>query len=282
MDRDSPRVFVTGPAAWNTLVEVDRLPGDRSQTVPARSHHDELGGTSAGKTLNLADLGCAVTLRTLVGSDAYAGRILGELRVPGVRVLAERAAGPSERHLNLMAADGARLSIYLDLPSLSDEAHHREAHQALAAADVAVIDLAEHARPWLVAARRQGRPVWCDLHDYDGVASFHRPWVEQADVLFLNDDGLADPRPFARDCLDRGTGLVVCTHGARGATAFSPRGEWHRPAVSVEVLVDANGAGDAFFAGFLVGHLSGATLEECLDAGHRQAARCLASPRLAP
>lgn len=278
----APRVFVTGPVSWNTMVDLDRLPDPRPQMVLARGHRDRLGGTSAGKALNLADLGCAVTLRTQVGSDEYAARILRALQVPGVAVLAEHAHGPSERHLNLMAADGRRLSIYLDLPAPAAEVHGDAARRALADCDVAVVDLADSARPWLDESRRLGKPVWCDLHDYDGAASFHRPWVDAADVVFLSDDAMAAPAPFMRACLDRGASLVVCTQGARGALAVTARGEWHRPAETVADVVDVNGAGDAFFAGFLVRHLAGGSVEECLAAGHRQAARAVRSPGLAP
>ena len=86
---------------------------------------------------------------------------------------------------------------------------------ALAACDVAVVDLAEWSRPLLARARAAGKPVWCDVHDYDGTAAFHRPWVEAADVLLLNDDGMADPLPFMRARVAAGTSLVVCTRGAR-------------------------------------------------------------------
>jgi sugar/nucleoside kinase (ribokinase family) len=47
-------------------------------------------------------------------------------------------------------------------------------------------------------------------------------------------------------------------------------------------IVDTNGAGDAFVAGFLMARLDDAALPEAMAAGHRQAARCLAVPDLAP
>ncbi|MEV1120917.1 PfkB family carbohydrate kinase [Actinosynnema sp. NPDC049800] len=50
----------------------------------------------------------------------------------------------------------------------------------------------------------------------------------------------------------------------------------------VEEIVDTNGAGDAFFSGFLVAHLAGADVAEAMAAGTRQAALCLGSAGLAP
>ena len=177
------RAFVAGPASWNTLVRLERLPESRPHMVRAQGHHQALGGTSAGKALNLAGLGCDVTLRTLVGTDDAASSIRRRLDVPGLEVLAEVADGPSEQHLNLMTDAGERLSIYLDLPVLAVEHHAARTRAALAACDVALIDLAEHSRPLLAEARALGKPVWCDLHDYDGRSGFHQDWVDAADVL---------------------------------------------------------------------------------------------------
>ena len=277
-----PRVLVSGPSSWNTLVKLERLPESRPHTVFAQGHAQALGGTSAGKALNLAFLGADVTLRTLVGTDAAATSILSSLAVDGLEVIAERVDGPSEQHLNLMTLEGERLSIYLDLPELRSAAHADRAGAALAECDVAVIDLAEHSRPLLAEARRLGKPVWCDVHDYNGTDRFHRDFVEAADVLFLNDDGLEDPLPFMHRRVLAGTRTVVCTQGADGATAVTTDGALHVPAESVSGIVDTNGAGDAFLSGFLMAHLAGRGLEDCRRAGHAQAARCLVVPRLAP
>ncbi len=109
-------------------------------------------------------------------------------------------------------------------------------------------------------------------------------------------DRLPEPRPhtiFARHHVEAlggtsagksvaaGTHIVVLTQGAAGATAVTSSGQMHVPCAPVEQIVDTNGAGDAFFAGFLLTHLEGAPIDEALRAGHAQAARCLASPGLA-
>ena len=60
------------------------------------------------------------------------------------------------------------------------------------------------------------------------------------------------PGDFARQCLGRGTGLVVVTKGADGAVAFGSFGMVEVPSVQVDV-VDAVGAGDSFQAALLCG-----------------------------
>jgi sugar/nucleoside kinase (ribokinase family) len=145
-----------------------------------------------------------------------------------------------------------------------------------------MVDLADEARPLLARVREAGVPLVCDLHDYDGKNPFHQDFVDAGDVLFLNDDAMPDPVPWMRDRAAAGASLVVVTQGAGGATAVTPDEVRHVPAPVVAAIVDTNGAGDAFVAGFLMARLGGAALPESMAAGHRQAARCLAVPDLAP
>ena len=167
-----PHVVVAGPATWNTMVGVPAFPEPRPQTVFTTGHHEGLGGTSAGKALTLARLSVDVTLRTALGDDDVAKWITAALVHPRLTMAAARGVGASERHLNLMTPDGARLSIYLDLPP--DPGPVPEAlRDAIGRADVVVADLTDHARAVIPIARTAGVPLWCDVHDYDGAAEFH-------------------------------------------------------------------------------------------------------------
>ena len=133
----------------------------------------------------------------------------------------------------------------------------------------------------LALARELGVPVWTDLHDHDGVAEFHRDFREGADVVLLSGERVGDREAYVRETLCGRAGLVVMTHGADGAEAWTADGAHVRaPAEHVDDVVDTNGAGDAFFAGFLVAHHGGADLATALAAGAHQAARCLRSPDL--
>ena len=59
--------------------------------------------------------------------------------------------------------------------------------------------------------------------------------------------------------------VVICTHGEKGATLLDKTGQWReQPVYIVEKVVDTNGAGDAFFSGFLIGRLSGYNDENSL------------------
>ncbi|MFC4614343.1 carbohydrate kinase family protein [Cellulomonas algicola] len=256
-----PRVLVTGPASWNTTIRLPVLPEPRSATVFATAAHDGLGGTSAGKALTLAALGLDVTLRTVLGDDEHAPRVRTALDHPRVTLRAEAAAdGRSERHVNVLADDGARLSLYLALPSPARAVDPvpDDVRALLDGAAAAVVDLADHSRPVLAAARAAGVPVWCDVHDDDGTATgYARPFAQAADVLLVSADRLADPAAYLDAAVARGARLAVCTAGASGAIARDADGWWDVPAAPVDRVVDTDGAGDAFLAGLLHGVLDG-------------------------
>ncbi|MDM7831522.1 carbohydrate kinase family protein [Cellulomonas edaphi] len=260
-------VLVNGPAAWNTMIRVPRLPEPRSHMMFAEGHHDGLGGTSAGKAVTLAALGLDVTLATVLGDDAEADEVRAALAHDRVTLLAARArAGRTERHVNLMAPDGSRVSIYLELPA-ADSPTAPAVLEALNRADAAVLDLADSSLPLLAAARDRGVPVWCDVHDDDGAGEYARPFADTADVLLVSADRLADPRAYLQARVDAGCRLAVCTRGAAGAIALDADGWWEVGVAPVERVVDTNGAGDAFFAGLLSGLLAGLNTAGALARG---------------
>jgi len=253
-----PHVLVNGPASWNTLIRLPALPDPRSQTLFASSHHDGLGGTSAGKALTLATLGVDVTLRTAIGDDGEGSLVRAALAHPRISLVVQEVAA-TERHVNLMADDGSRVSLYLELPSPGPGPL-----PSLDGVDAAVLDLADHSRPLLAAARAAGVPVWCDVHDDDGLTDYPRDFAAAADVLLVSAARLADPRAYLSDAVARGCRLAVCTDGGDGALALDADGWIEVPAAPVADVVDTNGAGDAFLAGLLSGVLDGLPVEAAL------------------
>lgn len=270
-------VAVLGPASWNQIVQVSELPAPRAQTVFAQAVHETLGGTSAGKALHLVDLGHPVELHTVVGSDEYGDKILSALEGARVPTVAQRVGRASERHCNLMTPAGERLSIYLSTPTEDPEPPVLRQNTTL------VLDLASWTRELARTIRRGQRPIWTDLHDWNGYDEFHQPFAAAATHVFLSADGPDDPVGLLHRLVDEGVSVAVCTMGARGAVAVdTEHREWTVAAEPVNDVVDTNGAGDGFFAGVLHASLLGAELPEALSAGVRQAVRALESPHLSP
>lgn len=271
-----------GPTSWNTIVELSTLPEPRPQTVFSSGSWTTLGGTSAGKALHLADLGVDVLLATVLGSDGEARLIRDALAHERIRLVPEQVVGVSERHLNLMAGS-ERLSIYLSVPAGPGGPLPDETREAIEYADHVVLDLSTRALDAIPLATSSRATVWTDLHDYDGQSDFHQPFLEAADIVFLSGDAVADPSALMTRILATGKELVVCTLGADGAIALDRDG-WHHVDAQPAAVVDTNGAGDAFVAGFLAASLSPGRgdVRDALRAGVVQAVRALSSRNLSP
>lgn len=283
----SGKVVISGPAAWNRIVLLEQLPEPVPHMRFALGDHETVGGTSAGKALGLAALGREVELFTLIGGDPDGERLRGILeRVPGLE-LDVVDGGRTERHLNLMTPHGERVSLYLSTPDDAPSPEDGRLTAELEDAAAIVLDLSERSRRLIPDARASGRPIWTDLHDYDGTAEYHRPFIDAAEAIFMNADRIGgDPRPFMRRCLDEGARIVVCTLGAEGAVALAVReggavSEHRVDAVPVEV-VDTNGAGDAFMSGVLHATLDGAGIDDALEVGAQHAASVLGTRHLHP
>ena len=277
----TPDVEVLGPSSWNTLIRLDALPDPRPQTIFARASWDTVGGTSAGKALHLRNLGRPARLTTVLGDDDAGLRVRQALLEAGVDVDPLTVAGPSERHTNLMTEAGQRLSIYVSTPA--EPAVPTTVTTRIQSAKAAVVDLAPWTRELVVGLDGRHPNVWTDVHDYDGAAEFHAPFVSTASYVFMNADAVGRPGELMHRLVDDGVSVVVCTLGAEGAMAVDARhDEWHVPAARVERIVDTNGAGDGFLAGFLHATLDGAGVEPALRAGADQAARALRTRHLSP
>jgi acarbose 7IV-phosphotransferase len=278
-----PRVVVFGAASWNTLISVGAFPPPVPASVFPTAWHEAIGSSGAGKAMNLARLGIDVTLHCLLGDDEAGNQVRAGLEAAGVTVDARIDRTGTARHVNLMDAVGGRLSFLLHTgdPAAALDANHIEA--LMQDADHVLVEIIDQARPIVAAARRLGRPVWTDLHDTDGERAHDRGFVE-ADAVVLSTERLADPRPFMKRLVEAGRHLVVATSGAAGALALTADGRWlSAPAAFVdpELIVDTNGAGDAFTAGVLYGELNGLPIVTSLRIGARVAALAVQSPDLA-
>jgi hypothetical protein len=107
------RVFVAGPVSWDHIVGLDALPSPVPHMEFARSHHWTVGGTSAGKALNLRSLGVPVTLRTVVGADARSSDLVRPARLRRPLALAPGLCGRGHLPVPQRRQDGY-LAAHLD------------------------------------------------------------------------------------------------------------------------------------------------------------------------
>ncbi len=275
-----PTVVICGPTSWNQLIELDRLPEPRPQQQVARNSWNTAGGTSAGKALHLASLGVDTSLYTPIGSDGPGKLLRQALENTGIKLNALSSAN-TEQHVNLMAG-GERVSIYVATPSSPSLEDINSSCAAVRNADAAVVDLSELGLKVIEFCGNEHPPLWVDLHDYDGLKEFHRPFLRAAHVAFMNSDAAEDPWELLSICLRGGPQLAICTLGEQGAIAMDLQGQrWTVPAQKVEVI-DTNGAGDAFMAGFMAAHLRGMPVQHSLARAAEQAASAISTRHLHP
>jgi acarbose 7IV-phosphotransferase len=272
---------VVGGVAWNTLVEVPRLPTDLT-TLHATSHREGIGGTGAGKALHLARLGVRTRLHALVGDDVPGALVRQGLEDAGVDLTPWTDPAGTERHLNLMDPRGDRVSIFLDHSTPDPDLPGEELVRFTDGADLVLVSLTHYTRRMMPLLHRAGVKVWVDLHDWDGEPDdFRSPFIDGGSYVFVSDVRLDDPLRTAEQLLP-GKELVVVTHGRRGATAFFPDSEpLFVPPYDAGAVVDTNGAGDAFCVGAAYGLAQGWDWPRALQAGAVVAGGCVTVPDLA-
>ena len=279
----APRALVLGGVAWNTMVYVDEFPSPHPQTVFASDTHEAIGSSGAGKALNLSRLGFATTLWALVGDDDPGARIRLGLEENGIVFLSQLDPLGTTRHVNLMDAAGERISIFANAGSTRFAVDTDLVADAIGTADLVSVTILDHCRAFLPLAAEAQRPVWCDIHDYDGVNAYHREFIEAADYLVLSSVNLPPYRRFMEERVHAGARAVVCTHGSAGATGLDATGTWvDIEAAPIDRPVDTNGAGDAFLAGFAHSWLRSEGLEAAMESGAIMAAAAVESLELAP
>lgn len=266
-------VLVLGGAGVDTIVYVPELP------LPlADSHMVPTIETRAGQTGDFVAVGLhALGLRThhldMIGDD-HEGELVRALhRERGVPLTEVLLPAGTKRAVNLVGPDGRRLSLYDSTRARDADRLPEDTVRTLAGTSrhvhVSLTQPCVHTLPLLdeMRARTGGTAptVSTDLHDWDGANPYHEPFALAADVVFLSAAALPEPEKTMRRIAERGRArAVVVTAGAHGAYQLVDGELSHVPAVPpAAAVVDSNGAGDAFAAGYLFGMLSGEPPSRC-------------------
>ncbi|MFB7665862.1 adenosine kinase [Kitasatospora sp. NPDC056138] len=259
-------VLVLGGAGVDTIVYVPRLPLPFSDSYLVPGIETRAGQTGDFVALGVSALGLRTHHIDMIGDD-HAGDLVRALhRDRGIALTEVPLPGGTKRAVNLVGPDGRRLSLY-------DNSRSREEDRLPPATVAALASVSRHAHVSIThpcafalpVLREAGVTISTDLHDWDGTEPYHEPFAHEADIVFLSATALADPERTMRRIAERGRArAVVATAGAEGAQLLLGDELTHLPAVPPPgPVVDSNGAGDAFAAGFLFGWLSGEAPLRC-------------------
>ncbi len=271
-------IFIIGGASYNSVITLDEFPKAIPQTIHNCHFNETIGNTGAGKALTLLNLGFNITFHSLIGNDVYGEKVQSFLQESNLNFISDIDPKGTERHLNIMNSKGERISIFMNPSSDIPTIDYSKFENELKKSNYVVVNIANYCRYILPVCKQLNKVVWTDLHDYDGKNEYHQDFIDASDYIFLSSDNLPNYKPFMEQQIATGKELVVCTHGKKGATAYTKEKEWiEAPIINRYKMNNANGAGDAFFSGFLYGFSQGYSTKKCMQYGSVVAGLCIES-----
>jgi sugar/nucleoside kinase (ribokinase family) len=275
-------ILVLGGVSLNTMIFFDEFPEPRSHTAYPKRFHEAAGSTGAGKALNLCRLGFKVTLHALIGEDEYGEKVKELLNFDHLDFVYDIDPAGTQRHVNIMNEAGGRISMILEPGTFEPVVDWTKIEPLIGRSNYVVLNIRNYCREAISLAKKHNKPIWVDIHDYDGENTYHHEFINAADVVLMSSDQMPEYRPFMTKLIEAGKQLVICTHGKDGATAITAvSSEREVPIINAYKRFDTNGAGDSFFSGVLYGHAQGYDVEKCLRFGTIVSGLSITSPELA-
>lgn len=237
------------------------------------------GGSAANATFNAARLGLRTAFVGKLGNDALARTYKDRFRSAGVDVSRFKHGSVANARCLAMVTPDAQRTMRTNLgaamtlaPSeITPEDFRGARHAHIEGYLVFNQQLCEAV---LNAARKAGCTISLDLSSFE-VVNAARDWMfhqfgHGIDVVFANEDEIRALYPTKGDDY-RSLALELASHGVIAAVKMGKDGSWiargteiHRmEPVHLKDVVDTNGAGDAWAAGFLYGYVRGKPLNEC-------------------
>lgn len=259
-------LLVIGGLGVDIPVRVPSLPMPVVDSATVPPIEPRIGNTGAGVALAAHALGLRVTVVDTVGVDQAGQVVRSALARTGVRAVLRPDPSGTRRSVSLVDPQGRRMALYDPRgawagPPPFDTTELAELTRTARHVHLSIMDWSMALLPSLRAGLAPGAAISTDLHDWDGVNDYHRPFHSVADLVFVSGVALGDRvEAVVRETLaGPQPRTVIVTQGARGACVTgSGTATRHVPAAAPPApVIDTNGAGDAFAAGFIAGRLRG-------------------------
>lgn len=281
MMKQEHHIAILGGTTYDHILYLPSFPQPIPQTIHQLPFAEGTGSTGAGKALALTKLGMPNSLYSVVGDDYYGTQIKAYLASQQVVAIFDTDPAGTERHVNIMDNKGGRISMFITQSSEQINFNESAIKKIVEQATVIVLNIISYCRHLIPLVRAYNKPVWTDLHDYDGNNLYHEDFINAANYIHLSSDNLPNYKQTMEQMIQKGKELVICTHGKQGASLLTKQGEWiEQPIIQDLTLVDSNGAGDSFFAGFLYAYLNNKPLKTCMQYGAVAGGLATMSPNL--
>ena len=260
-------VICFGVLSYLQLMVVDHVPVHNGGT-PISQLTDSFGDDAGIVAWMLYQWGQrARFIPSAVGADDLGGRVAQTVKHLGVP--AELEVNPdvsTVAELSIADPSGARTYFYKRTPELLATLDSADLTR-LESASYLYVDWydGDHILRPMQAASGLGIQVFVNLedqHDNDELLLKLLPYSTVCQVSLDGTSAKEDMESVAKKLLETGIGTVIVTGGSRGSVVANARQTVMVLAPVVDVI-DGNGAGSCFSAGFIYGSLRGWDLEQC-------------------
>ncbi len=270
---------VIGAIGIDTNVYLSGNEVDLSAETSFGENLDCIGQSGGYSSQSFRRLGHKVCFIGYVGKD-YSGEHIREVLLDqgiDISLLGIDPLG-TKRSVNLMYKDGGRKSFYDGKGSMILEVDAETVVSYLSGTKLAHINIVNWTRHLLRPLKKAGLTLSVDIQDVIDPDDFYREdYVREADVLFFSSTNFSDPSFLIEKYLEiRSDRIVICGLGNKGCVVGNEKGIEHfDPIELAEPVVDTNGAGDSFAAGFLSSYiLEGYSIREAVLRGQIAARYC--------
>ena len=272
-------------------------------TRPGRLRHAaslelKIGGAESNLAIALSRLGLSAGWAGYLGDDEPGQLVLDRIRAEGVDTSQVRRIKERPTGLYLREQIGTDVRVYYYRQGSAASTMHREAFDPDYISGARFVHLSgitpalsEDCRALVLWAAREARTSGArvsfdvnyrsKLWGTEEAREFVEEILPDVYVLLAGDEEARalwghDDEGFVRDLAERGPEEVVLKRGSKGSLALLEGEVLEHPASEV-AEVDPVGAGDAFAAGYLAGHLWGLPAEERLRVANAMGALSVAT-----
>lgn len=271
------KIFIIGGASYDTLIHIKQFPKPMSQNIwPDKVVHT-LGSTGIGKALALRKLGFDVSFHAMVGDDRYKDMIIKLMNKEHIHFMYDIDPKGTLKHINLLNSEGQRVSIVEQASTFEPLVDELSIKREIDQADLIVVNIINYTRYFLPYIKKMGKPIWVDLHDYDGKNPYMDDYIKYASFIQMSKDNIEYLDDFVKKMNESDVDVLV-THGSRGTTFYQKNGKIiYQEALRTLNVKSTDGAGDHFFSGYLFGVTHNLSIEDALTCGAIVSLACVES-----
>jgi ribokinase len=250
------RFYVSGLTNIETTLKVGGFPIDYAPChYPFHGVHTGISGVGINIAYALKALGDDVNSATIVGRDFFSEWVRADFREHGISDEYIVSLIPETPQSVILYDPSGKRQINVDLKEVQETAYPEALFEkGTDGADIAVLCNINFSRRFLAPAKKKGLRIATDVHCVaDLEDTYNRDFMLYADILFMSDEHIEDPRDFIVRTAERyDNSIIVIGLGGSGALLYvKNEGVFHYPAVSTRAIVNTIGAGDALFSAFI-------------------------------